>query len=248
MSTTNHQAATRFVDDTCRTPQSRTSTLSTLRQLFCRYPTLTLARFTDKQLTDFCLANNPAPATVKARRARLMGFFAWCRWQKLIDHNPASELKFTAKAGKGGGVRQHTWLSVSEYKRLLAARPDTLEGNRARIVLMLGGMLGLRRTEIAELRASDLNWDYSTVTLVGKGGKLATLGVPAELKSALAVWMVGSGPGETILPAITGWADDVADRYDWDSPIASNTVAAIKENLFCPCLSEGWAKTQEGRG
>lgn len=220
------QAAEAFVAEACRTDQSRTSTLSTLRQLHDQYSGDILGGITATQLTTFCLANDPAPATVKARRSRIMAFYAWCAWQKLIDKNPASELKYTAKAGKGGGVRQHTWLSVAEYKALLAAQPDTFEGKRARIILMLGGMLGLRRSEIADLRASDFSTDFKSVTLVGKGGKLATLGVPGELQTALTVWMSSRFVNkEIILPVMVHTSRE--DLPAWTNPISGGTVASI---------------------
>lgn len=253
--------ATRFVADTCRTPQSRISTLSTLRQLFNHYPNVGLDRFTAIQLTEFVLAGTPSPNTVKARRSRVMAFLSWCKWQCLINVNPASELKFTAKAGKGGGVRQHTWLSIADYKRLLAFCPETLEGRRARIVLMLGGMLGLRRSEIADLRWSDFVGELpndgrmTRLCLTGKGGKVAALGVPEQLQHELAAWSLFVPTHcETILPTMRNTSRE--DLPDWQTPCTQGTVAWIVTNageaagihLECHDLRRSYAGMLEEMG
>lgn len=219
----------RFLDDTCRTKQSRDGFRATMLQLQSKFPGLLLADYRTKHLTEFCLANNPAPNTVRTRRSRLLSFFAWAEWQGHVPASPAGNLRFTAKPGRGGGVTQHNWMSEEDLGLLLQAQPNTPEGQRARMVVLLGVFLGLRRSELAMIRWASFTPDLSRVSLIGKGRKLAQLGVPPQLRIELQAWRRMAPVGcQTVLPAITTgrWSTQVRE-FQWGRPVGSHTVGDV---------------------
>jgi site-specific recombinase XerD len=98
------------------------------------------------------------------------------------------------------GRRIGNWLTGNQARELLnSASQDTVRGIRDRA--MLGLLLGcaLRRSEVVGLRLDQLQLregHYVIVDLVGKGGRLRTVPVPAWSKSLVDVWHCRSGVNE----------------------------------------------------
>ena len=95
------------------------------------------------------------------------------------------------------GRRMGNWLTPSEGQRLLSAvTADTLRGKRdaAMLALLLG--CGLRRSELVEL---DVDWiqqreqHWVILDLVGKGGRVRTVPMPAWVKDAVDEWVCSAG-------------------------------------------------------
>jgi integrase/recombinase XerD len=172
-------------------------------------------------LTDWCLSNNPAPSTVKKRRAHARSFFGWCAYKEWIKTDPASGLGYSVNPGRGTR-RTHTWLSKSELVDLIRAQPADQAGERDRLILMLGTLCGLRAEEICNLRWDDFSSDWSKLTLVGKGQKPATIGVPAELRSALVRWHEKRPAGAVAVLPTMYWCNLRDSRVrvaQWDRPL-----------------------------
>jgi integrase len=104
------------------------------------------------------------------------------------------------KGVKRLGRRIGNWLTGDQAQELLTAAPQgTLRGRRdvAMIVLLLG--CGLRRSETVNLRLDQLQLREShwvIVDMVGKGGRLRTVPVPAWCKGLMDVWIDDTGVTE----------------------------------------------------
>lgn len=219
-----------YLQQTCRTDSSRRVYRAMLLQLQQQFPGVQLEQFTSQHLTEFCLSgDNPAPATMKARRSRMIGFFGWCQWQGHVQSSPASDLKYTVKPGHGGGVVEHCWMDEDQVAAVLQAQhADGVHGPRARIVLLCGVFLGLRRSEIAGLRWSKFSSDLSRLSFVGKGNKMAQLGVPPQLRTALQAWRYEVPTGcQTVLPGLYTMPGTKDFVLDWSKPICADTIATI---------------------
>jgi integrase len=104
------------------------------------------------------------------------------------------------KGVKRLGRRIGNWLTGDQAQELLnAVSQSTLRGRRdaALIGLLLG--CGLRRSEAVNLRLDQLQLREShwvIVDLLGKGGRLRTVSVPAWSKGLVDVWLRHSGVSE----------------------------------------------------
>lgn len=200
-----------------QTPASRRSLKYHLAQLQDRHPAKQVHRFTESDLREFCLASTfrglPAPNTVRSKKANVSSFFAWATYVEMVPVNPAANLKFTVKPARGG-TRPGHWLSEAQMKECVRACPETPIGFRDRAMLLTGFTMGLRLHEIVGLRWSKFSGDLTTVTFVGKGQKLATLGVPEQLRSTLEAWRQTS-EGDILLPQ----CHRRGDTLYWDQPL-----------------------------
>jgi integrase len=165
---------------------------------------------------------------VRTRKTLLRTFFEWATWHKLLKHDPAIGLKFTVKASTGG-VRQHHWLSEQDVAQVLRSLPATDGGQRDKVALMAGFMMGLRSHEIAQLRWSHFSYDLASLTGVGKGVKAFQLGVPAQLRAELAAWRSKAPAGcDVVLPWISKNWGGIAPV--WHNPLGVNGVTNIVDN------------------
>lgn len=171
-----------------RTKQSSVSFLKVMRLLQSQYPSHHIRHFTAENLTDFCLSRNPAPNTIRQRRAYIRSAFEWFAWKKMISDNPAIELKWSVKPG-GGNVRLGTWLNEGQVAEIFRGFDDSEQiDRRNRLIFLFGVMTGLRLFELAGIQWKDFGDDYRTVTIVGKGNKPAKITLPDQLRQALREW------------------------------------------------------------
>lgn len=183
-------AAQRFLKESgkLRTKTSREAYLIKLRQLQQQHPGKRLKAFKAADLSAFCFSGDPAPATINNRKSTLSSFFGWARYVGMIDTDPSLDLKFTVKAGRFG-VRQHTWLTVDQARRLVHSMPtETFKDRRDRALVFTGLMTGLRVSGLVGLRWSSFSKNMDTIKLKVKGGKLMEIAVPDELRPVLMDW------------------------------------------------------------
>jgi integrase len=219
-----------------RTPASAKSFMKVMRLLDYQMGGAPVDTITTEQLTKFCLGGygtrTLAPATIKHRRGHVRAVWEWAAWTGIIDHNAASDLKFTVNAGNHHLVRQGNWLDESDVRNLLevAADQPPLTAARDRLVLIIGFLTGLRAFEICPLRWSSFGPDYRTFTVLGKGAKPATIGSPGQLAGELGSWRLQVPAGvDTLLPTIHQvGADGVWDEVPaWQVPIGYDGVYRI---------------------
>lgn len=205
------------------TPESKRCYRQTLQALQRRHPKLHVHDFTQQHLTQYCLEPGLAPNTRRGRRTQLRGFFSWAAYAGLITSDPSATLRHSVKI-RGGGVKRHTWMDAAQIRRLIQSCDSSITGRRIRIVLLIGVMLGLRRAEISKLRWSDFDDGLSSITLVGKGSKLATLGVPPQLREALEDWR-RAAPGDAVfvVPQISRDLTEI----DWRHSLKPDSLGRI---------------------
>jgi integrase/recombinase XerD len=206
-----------------RTKASRASFRSVLSQLQSRYPNHRVDQFTPRILTEFCLQPGLAPNSIKHRRTILRSFFDWAEYQGLVKSSPAGSLRYSVVPGNHT-VRASRWLTEAQVVEAIKACPTDLQGQRDRLILLFGFLMGLRIHEIAGLRWSDLSSDYATLQVTGKGQKLAQMGVPPQLQEALQAWRhVAPADAVAILPGMKEiFSSDWTGRsrnVDWTKPM-----------------------------
>lgn len=159
-----------------------------VRGLQQAFPSKKVRNFTAIDLATYCASKDAAPATQKCRRSLLQSFFAWCTFVGLVLEDPARDLKFLVNPGSQG-VRRHTWLQPHEFRQLLRDMPaETLLQRRDRMIVFVGAMVGIRRTNLATLRWSMFTPELNTVRLTTKGSKLMEFGIPELLREGLMLW------------------------------------------------------------
>jgi integrase/recombinase XerC len=126
-----------------------------------------------------------APATRARRLGALSSFVTFAHEVGAIPWKLKVKLpkvhKFRDTAGPGLQAFQTMWKAANEL--------EGQQGLRARAVLLLICVLGLRREEVAKLLVG--NYDAQTLRLyvVGKGEKPVLLTVPENTTQALAAWL-----------------------------------------------------------
>jgi len=115
---------------------------------------------------------NGQPLSFRSQHSRLVPIRVWFRWmarQRLILHNPASELELPRL---GQRLPKHV-LTTAEAERVLA-QPDLNDplGLRDRALLETLYSTGMRRRELANLKLYDLDTELGTLMIrQGKGKK-----------------------------------------------------------------------------
>jgi len=79
-----------------------------------------------------------------------------------------------------------SYLSVDAIERIIAACPKTTQiGARDPAIVLLLARLGLRASDVAELKFRDVDWKQGTITVLGKNRREAMLPLPSDVGNAL---------------------------------------------------------------
>lgn len=144
-------------------------------------------------LADWLAGHHWARETLRANRTCLRTFYRWAHDLGHIDRDPAERLpKVRATAPRPRPA------SEDAYRHALAAADD-----RTGLMLRLGAELGLRRGEVAQVHAADLELDHHGAWWLhvhGKGDKHRRLPVPP----GLAAQIRAAGPGYVFPGQING--------------------------------------------
>jgi integrase len=71
---------------------------------------------------------------------------------------------------------------------------DNVFGLRDRAVLLLLDRLGLRASEVAELKFADIDWRNGAITVCGKGRRQESLPLPQEVGNAIMLYLSQGRP------------------------------------------------------
>jgi len=151
----------------------------------------------------------PSPVTIGARIACLSSYFHFLIRMGLVNSNPCDlvERPRQSPAPARG-------FSADEVRKLLSVVPDTVRGRRDRAILLVFVLTGRRRSEVMDLKASDITIEDSTVyySYRGKGGKRGRRELPRPAWEAIrrtltdcgkeitsmdpeeSLWQAGAGP------------------------------------------------------
>ena len=162
-------------------PNTRTLKQHYLRRLMRDHDLRTV---TSQDLIDW-LSSDPswAPATRRSIRSCYTTFFSWMR---RMGHRPDDPAEETARVR----VPSHAPKPVPE--QILADALDKADP-RARLALLLGAYAGLRRAEIAGLRADMIDLEARTMRVTGKGGKTRVLPLADALMPELTIAVAKGG-------------------------------------------------------
>ena len=124
------------------------------------------------------------PRSVQRRLSALRGFFNYLIREKVLEANPAVEIR-APKAAK----RLPKTLDVDQVASLLARKPTDALSHRDLAMLELLYSSGLRLAELAGLDVTDLDLADRTVRVLGKGSKTRVLPVGGKAVLALRAWL-----------------------------------------------------------
>ena len=131
-----------------------------------------------------------APATLQRKVACLRSFYRYLRRERMIDHDPAAELR-----GPRSRARLPKVLSRDEVARLLAqpsgASPPAL---RDRALLETMYACGLRASEAIELELSDLDLAAGILRARGKGSKERIVPIGSKAVASLQPYLEKGRP------------------------------------------------------
>lgn len=130
---------------------------------------------TETDLEDWLRAQGWAPTSINSALASVRHFYRWAERYGHITTNPAKWIRRVRVPRKMGRIAPDTVIMQAAMR----APVDT------RVMIMLGAECGLRREEIAKVRASDIDEEWLHVT--GKGGHQREVYLSAELLELLAL-------------------------------------------------------------
>jgi site-specific recombinase XerD len=212
--------------DSLRSPESKRGyqhAIDEFIQWYCSEPRLSFNKIV---VTRFRIAlenRGLAAGTINGRLAAVRRLAYEAADAGLLSPELAAGIR-RVKGVKKLGVRLGNWLTADEARRLWQA-PDakTLKGKRDRAILAVLLGCGLRRRELADLDFTHLQQreeHWAIVDLVGKGGHIRTVPVPAWVKATVDAW-AGAAELETgrlfrcVCRAGKCWGDGVTERLVW---------------------------------
>jgi integrase/recombinase XerD len=164
-----------------------------------------------------------AGATINVRLSAIRKLAIEAADNGLLDPDLAAGIG-RVKGAKRLGVRLGNWLTLQEAQGLLGA-PDatTVKGKRDRAILAVLLGCALRRAELAGLMVEDIQqrdgrWVASD--LIGKGGRVRTVPVPAWVKVTIDQWTeaaaIDSGRlWRSINRGGRVWGDGLTEKVIW---------------------------------
>ncbi len=137
---------------------------------------------------DELIAKDYSSATINRRLVAIRSFIKWSMANKLIDHNPLDIVKLPK-------VQTETPTQAFDDQEVLAmlAAPDlqTKKSHTDKLVMHLLFSLGLRRSELVNIRILDLSQarGHYVLNIKGKGNKIRTLPLAPDMVMALKQYM-----------------------------------------------------------
>lgn len=143
---------------------------------------VTIAHFIEYR--DTMLAEGKSSASVNRKISSIRSLMDWCVNQGVIQFNPARSLKMPKIV-----IKEPTLAFTDEEVRAVIASPDvnSFFGNMHRLTLVLLFNLGLRRSELVNIKMEDLYEDRGTLLLriKGKGSKIRVLPLSDTVKEEI---------------------------------------------------------------
>jgi integrase/recombinase XerD len=152
---------------------------------------------------EWLRASGAKPATIGRRLAAVSGLYEYAVDEELVPRNPATRVR---RPRVGDNV-QSTGLSAREAHALLAAADA--DGLRAALVVQLLLLCGLRVSEVAAARISDLGHErgHRVLTVTRKNGKQQTMVLAPRTVETLTRYLSDRSDGPLVVTA-TGRAMD----------------------------------------
>ncbi|MBY0516295.1 MAG: tyrosine-type recombinase/integrase [Bacteriovoracaceae bacterium] len=133
---------------------------------------------------DHLVSQGKASATINRRLVAVRSFIKWALSAKLVDHNPLDVVKLPKVQTESPTQA----FDDEEVVRMIdAPKADTLKGELHRVALALLFHLGLRRSELTQLKCRDFYKErgHIVVRIHGKGDKVRLVPVAPVVIQAL---------------------------------------------------------------
>jgi site-specific recombinase XerD len=129
--------------------------------------------------------------TVNRARHALGAFFKFLRRQGLVATNPVEDTYALPKP-----QRIPKYLTIAEQERVLAAfaAKTHATGRRTYALIATALLCGVRVSELASVRVTDLDLDAGTLTVIGKGDKQRECTVVPRLRAILSHYLTRTWP------------------------------------------------------
>src|SRR5882672_2413255 len=178
-----------------------------------------------------------APATINLRLAAVRRVAYEAADAGLLSPELAAGIR-RVKGVRRLGVRLGNWLTVEQGQRLLHCNGSlTLRELRDHAIVALLIGCGLRRGEVLALALEFLQQreeHWVIADLIGKGGHVRTVPVPAWVKTAIDAWTIAAGLTDgrvfrAINKAGRVWGDGMTPKVIWDVVRAAAGHAGIEK-------------------
>jgi len=133
------------------------------------------------------LESENKPATYNRKLASIRMLINWARYEGLLDHDPAEWIPFVDAVRKSPRD-----LNDEERLKLEAAAEageDTLIGLRDSLIFFLMDDVGLRVSEVIELKESDLHLNDGYIHVLGKGKKHREPKIGSRTINKIRAWL-----------------------------------------------------------
>lgn len=124
-----------------------------------------------QEVVSFRDSIDASSATVNRRLSSVRSFLSWCVSKGILEHNPAIHVKVPKIATQ----KPTTAFFDNEAKAMIdAPSKSSFTGVKHRLMLAMLFNLGLRRSELVNIRLRDIQVDrgHTTIVVKGKGGKM----------------------------------------------------------------------------
>jgi len=141
-----------------------------------------------------------SPASVEVKLAAARTLYKALRWSGSSEAIPFEDVRAASDPTPVWEKRRP--YSVTDVDRLLAVAHGAEE-----IIVLLGAHGGLRISEMTTLYWSDIDWEASKLSVLGKGSKRATVTMSGRLKQALLEYQK-TGTDTRVLEKVIPWGSD----------------------------------------
>lgn len=175
----------------CASPNTRGSYAKGIADMlaFANGRPITLALLQEWRLA---LSATLSTATVNARISAVRRLIREAKRTGLVDANEAADL-LEIEGLPFRGTRTGNWLTVAQLRRLLSVPSRKyLRGQRNYCILAILAGCAIRLNELARLEVETLQQRegrWVLADLMGKGGRVRTVAVPAWVKQAVDAWI-----------------------------------------------------------
>lgn len=135
-----------------------------------------------------------SPATLNIYLSAIKGVCEEAWMLSLMSADDYQKI-YKIKSARGSRIASGRALEREEVTALIdsCGRNKTNAGIRDTAIIMLLFGCGLRKDELINLKAEDINWKESCFTVIGKGNKQAKCFMPEQATEALRNWLVIRG-------------------------------------------------------
>ena len=190
---------------------------------YCSEPRLSFNRTVVLRYRIHLESRNLAAGTINVRLAAVRRLAYEAADAGLLSPELAAGIR-RVKGVKTLGTRLGNWLSINEARTLWRCPdPESLKGKRDRAIIAVLLGCGLRRRELADLSFDHLQrreYRWAIVDLVGKGGHVRTVPVPAWVKQFLDEWFAAAQITHgklfrCVCRSGTVWGDGMTEKVVW---------------------------------